>query len=185
VAGRASIDDVARAAGVSAKVAVMALNDRGYLTTKTRELVRAAAAQIGYRPRFSAAPMTAMGRPGVAFVSTDLRRTAALECGVSACCRNYSTPIVIEQVAEGEPGCAALAMLAREGGLRAVILAPAAFADAALADALAESGLAHVLLQPQAGPRAFKVEWDRGYQGARLVLAAPARGVAAELRETA
>lgn len=49
--GRATLDDVARAAGVSASAASLALGGRPGLREETRLAVLAAAREVGYRPR--------------------------------------------------------------------------------------------------------------------------------------
>lgn len=47
---RPKLDDVARVAGVSPTTVSRVLNDRGYLSQATKDKVRAAVAEIGYRP---------------------------------------------------------------------------------------------------------------------------------------
>lgn len=49
MAGRPSIRDVARAAGVSTGLASLALNDRAGVAASTRERIRTVAAELGYR----------------------------------------------------------------------------------------------------------------------------------------
>lgn len=53
-ASRPTIADVAKAAGVSRTTVSHALNDRGVVDARTREKVKAIAAQLGYRPNLRA-----------------------------------------------------------------------------------------------------------------------------------
>lgn len=70
MAQRVGIKDVARVAGVSPTTVSDALSGKGRLTKSTREAVRAAAAQLGYRPS-GAARSLASGRTGVLLISVN------------------------------------------------------------------------------------------------------------------
>ena len=56
-AGRVKISDVARHVGVSIALVSLALNDKGRVSEKTRDRIRAAAKELGYEPSKAAASL--------------------------------------------------------------------------------------------------------------------------------
>jgi LacI family transcriptional regulator len=64
---RATLDDVAAAAGVSKATVSKALNGRDDVSAETRERILAAVTEIGYRPTTSATPATARRAVAVVF----------------------------------------------------------------------------------------------------------------------
>src|SRR5262249_599280 len=67
----ATIWDVARAAGVSVGTVSKALNGRGQLRAETREAVRAAAEQLGFRPNDLAQSLLRKRSFTIGLISTD------------------------------------------------------------------------------------------------------------------
>ncbi|HEX2143524.1 MAG TPA: LacI family DNA-binding transcriptional regulator, partial [Glycomyces sp.] len=69
--------DVARAAGVSTATASMALNDTGgtRIGSQTRHRVRAAAAELGYRPNTVARGLRTRRTQMIGFIGDDVATT--------------------------------------------------------------------------------------------------------------
>lgn len=69
------ISDVARAAGVSITTVSHALNNRGQVSPRTRELVRKVAADLGYAPNRIASALRSQRSNILGFVSDDIATT--------------------------------------------------------------------------------------------------------------
>ena len=78
MAGRVSIRDVAREAGVSVTTVSHALNDKGRLNPETRRRVRDVADALGYRPNPAARSLVS-GRTGLIAAMPSLPRELRVE----------------------------------------------------------------------------------------------------------
>lgn len=78
MAGRVSIRDVAREAGVSVTTVSHALNDKGRLNPETRQRVREVADRLGYRPNPAARSLVS-GRTGLIAAIPSLPRALRME----------------------------------------------------------------------------------------------------------
>lgn len=153
---RATIKDVAAAAGVSTKTVTRALNGERYVGEATREKVRAAAAAVGFH-----APAAARAQAGQVALLHDERAThavMAIAAGVQARCA-VSGARVIAQACGPSPREAVLALLDATPIDGVILLAPLA-GDRAVTDALADRGMRTVLVSPQAEAATLAVDVD-------------------------
>lgn len=101
VRGRVTIHDVATAAGVSVTTVSHALNDKGEVSSATRELIRTTAASMGYRPSRAAQALRGSRTSTIALIlpsgaedremiSLDYYMTIASACAASAFERGHS-----------------------------------------------------------------------------------------------
>lgn len=99
-----TLRDVALRAGVSTAATSQALNDRGSLSDDTRARIKAAAAELGYRPNRSAAALRHGRTMSIGFVMAEdaavsrrraVQRTRQLGALVSACATHGFTATVL------------------------------------------------------------------------------------------
>lgn len=94
---RATLKDVARAAGVSQSTTSRALSGEGYVAAAVRDRVRATAEQLGYVPHAMARGLRTQVSRSVGVVVSDLRNTfyADLAAGVAARARTHGYTVLL------------------------------------------------------------------------------------------
>lgn len=116
---RASVWDVANAAGVSQKTVSRVLNDAPNVRPEVRERVRAVVAELGYRPNGAARALVTRRTHSVGMVSVGgaLLGPAALVDGAERALRARGYSLTLQRTSTNEPGEVATAindLLARE-----------------------------------------------------------------------
>ena len=119
---RATLKDVARAAGVSQSTTSRALSGEGYVAAAVRDRVLSTAAQLGYVPHAMARSLRKQVSRSVGVVVSDLRNTfyADLAAGVAARARahGYAVMLVDDQgSAEDELSAAETLLTTRTAGV--------------------------------------------------------------------
>ena len=94
---RATLKDVARAAGVSQSTTSRALSGEGYVAAAVRDRVRVTAEQLGYVPHAMARSLRKQVSGSVGVVVSDLRNTfyADLAAGVAARARDHGYTVLL------------------------------------------------------------------------------------------
>ena len=114
---RATLRDVARAAGVSQSTTSRALSGEGYVAAAVRDRVRHTAEQLGYVPHAMARSLRKQVSRSVGVVVSDLRNTfyADLAAGVAARARahGYTVLLVDDQSSPDDELAAARAFVAK------------------------------------------------------------------------
>jgi LacI family transcriptional regulator len=197
----ATLDDVARIAGVSAKTVSRVANRHANVSTATRERVEAAIRDTGYRVNQAARSLAASRSfligafmPHMpAFYFSEIFR------GAAKACRHYGYHLVVEEFDHGPHSV----VDRYERGLRgthcdALILTPPVCDDERLLDALDRDGVPYVRIAPgKQLDRSVMVAADEGigvrqlarhlWDGGRrrfAIIAGPAEHAAAAFRET-
>ncbi len=179
---KATIRDVARAAGVSIATVSKALNDTGRMTPETRATIRAAAQALQFRPNAMARALIKQRSFSVGLLSNDTygRFSFPVMAGVSEALLDHGVSVFLCPV-ESDPDLARLhldALLERRvdgiivSGRRADLRLPLDLGgvDVPVVYALTEgpAGAARILVDDQQGAR-LAAEWLVGLGRTRIV----------------
>jgi LacI family transcriptional regulator len=169
---RATIRDVARAAGVSKSTVSLVLTGSPLVRAPTRDRVTAAAAALGYVYDRGAARMRGHGSPIVGMVINDLANPfyTELAIGIERACQAESVVPFLANTAENPVRQAQVIRTMREHGAAGLILAPALDSDAAQVDALTGDTPVVFAMRRLRGARGSAVVPDNR-EGARLATA--------------
>jgi DNA-binding LacI/PurR family transcriptional regulator len=161
VDGRVTIVDVARLAGVSKGAVSLALNDRPGVGDATRERIRAAAAELGWRPSQRARSLSVSRAFALGLVLArppDLLGAdpffPAFIAGVETVLSGRDQALVLQMVPDHEAETAGYRRLHRDGRVDGVFLADLRRGDPRIA-LLTEIGLPAVTLNRPAVPSPF------------------------------
>lgn len=197
----ATLDDVARIAGVSAKTVSRVVNRNANVSAATRERVEAAVRDTGYRVNQAARSLAASRSFLIGAFMPHLPTFYFSEIfrGAAKACRHYGYHLVVEEFDHGVDSI----VDRYEQGLRgthcdALILTPPVCDDERLLDALDRDGVPYVRIAPgKQVDRSVMVSADEGlgvqqlarhlWDGGRrrfAIIAGPAEHAAAAFRET-
>jgi LacI family transcriptional regulator len=137
-AARATIRDIARAAGVSKSTVSLVLNDSPLVKPATRARVSAAMQALGYVYNRRAAHLAGGGDSIVGMVINDLANPfyTELAIGIERACQSADVVAFIANTSESAVRQAQVIRSMREHGAAGLIVAPAQGTDAAQFDAL-------------------------------------------------
>jgi len=146
-----TINDVAKAAGVSIKTVSRVLNGEPYVREDTRNRVNAAVAQLGYRPNISARAL-AGGRAylvGLYYDNPSPGYLSEIQLGAISACRKAGYHLLVEELTleEGDIARRVDALLSTVK-MDGVILSPPVCDDLAVLDALDAAGVRYVRIAP-------------------------------------
>ena len=151
----ATINDVARVAGVSKKTVSRVLNDEPHVSDLLRERVTAAAAELRYRPNVSARSLRGPRSYVVGFLLSGARMIDAhpyavqAQLGALAACREAGYHLVVEAIEPSSPDLRRdLEQLSSTLRVDGVILLPPLCDNTALMDALDANGIAYARIAP-------------------------------------
>ncbi|HTW26717.1 MAG TPA: LacI family DNA-binding transcriptional regulator [Acetobacteraceae bacterium] len=135
---RATIRDIARAAGVSKSTVSLVLNGSDLVKPQTRARVTEAMQALGYVYNRSAARLRGAGNPVIGMVINDLANPfyTELAIGIERGCQTAAVVPFLANTAESPVRQAQVIRSMREHGASGLILAPALDTDAAQLDAL-------------------------------------------------
>ena len=149
--GASTINDVARAAGVSIKTVSRVLNGEPYVREETRLKVTEAAERLNYRPNISARAL-AGGRAylvGLYYDNPSPGYLSEVQLGAISACRRAGYHLLVEEVILDEPDLTrrveALSATVKMDG---VILSPPVCDNIEVLDALDEAGVRYVRIAP-------------------------------------
>jgi LacI family transcriptional regulator len=146
-----TINDVARAAGVSIKTVSRVLNGEPYVREETRLKVTEAAERLNYRPNISARAL-AGGRAylvGLYYDNPSPGYLSEIQLGAISACRRAGYHLLVEELALDEPDLAsrveALSATVKTDG---AILSPPVCDNIEVLDALDRAGVRYVRIAP-------------------------------------
>ena len=142
---RATIKDVAAAAGVSTKTVTRALNGERYVGAATREKVRSAAVAVGFQ---ASGATRAAGQVALLYDAGETHALLAVAAGMQARCAASGVRVIAQ--ACGELRIDAVRELIGATPLDGAVLLPPLADDRAVVKALAEREVRVVLIGPQA-----------------------------------
>lgn len=163
-----TLDDVARAAGVSKSVASRALTGdvRARMSEATRARVLAAAAELDYVPNARARALRQSRSGAIGLIVPDVNNAvfADMLAGVQATTASHGTDVLLGQVDEPPAGTRQLSRLVREGRVDGLLIQRREDFDDAMLSAILGSGVPAITVNSQLPDRVGSVilEDERG-----------------------
>ena len=169
--GASTINDVARAAGVSIKTVSRVLNGEPYVREETRLKVTSAAEALNYRPNISARAL-AGGRAylvGLYYDNPSPGYLSEIQLGAISACRRAGYHLLVEELALDEPNLAkrveTLSATVKTDG---AILSPPVCDNIEVLDALDSAGVRYVRIAPvsqlERGPYVYMDDHRAAYE---------------------
>lgn len=149
---RAKINDVAELAGVSIKTVSRVLNNEPNVRPATREKVISAVKELSYVPDFSARSLAGQRSYMIALFYDTISAAylGAFQAGALDACRAFNYHLMVERGEnDSEQAGQGIAGIAMQTRLDGVILLPPLSDNASVISALANAGVAHVLIAPE------------------------------------
>ena len=149
--GRATIEDVSRAAGVSIKTVSRVLNQERYVSGTTRDKVNAAVASLGFRPSFAARALAGKRSFQIALIYDNPSPYYAqnIQNGVRETCAARGYRMIAQPAHAGSADLInEVANLIDQAQLDGLILTPPFTEHAVLRDMLTARHLAYVTVSP-------------------------------------
>jgi LacI family transcriptional regulator len=146
-----TIDDVAKAAGVSNKTVSRVLNKEKYVAAATRAKVDAAVAALGFRPSFAARALAGRKSFQIALLTDNPSPYYAqnIQAGVRARCQELGYRMIAQPVDSGAADLLEEILgLIDQAQLDGVILTPPLTENGAVRHALSDRGLPFVMTAP-------------------------------------
>jgi LacI family transcriptional regulator len=146
-----TIDDVAKAAGVSNKTVSRVLNKEKYVAAGTRTKVEVAVAALGFKPSFAARALAGHKSFQIALLTDNPSPYYAqnIQAGVRARCQESGYRMIAQPVDSGSPDLLdEILGLIDQAQLDGVILTPPLTENNAVRQALSERGLPFVMTAP-------------------------------------
>ena len=161
---RATILDVAKAAGVSIKTVSRVVNDEPNVRPETRQAVRDAVVRLRFQPNLSARSLAGARSflLGLLFDNPSLAYVSDLQFGAVSRCRLSGYHLVVEPIDCTSPSAGEAALeLAERLRVDGLILTPPVCDSAAVLDALESVGAEYVRIAPSLDPgRSARVFMD-------------------------
>ena len=146
-----TIDDVAKAAGVSNKTVSRVLNQEKYVATATRAKVEATVTALGFRPSFAARALAGRKSFQIALLTDNPSPYYAqnIQAGVRARCQESGYRMIAQPVDSGAANLLEEILgLIDQAQLDGVILTPPLTENNAVRQALSDRGLPFVMTAP-------------------------------------
>lgn len=146
-----TIDDVAKAAGVSNKTVSRVLNQEKYVATATRAKVEATVTALGFRPSFAARALAGRKSFQIALLTDNPSPYYAqnIQAGVRARCQESGYRMIAQPVDSGAADLLdEILSLIDQAQLDGVILTPPLTENNAVRQALSDRGLPFVMTAP-------------------------------------